>query len=781
MSRPIKNASIAKKLTWMNMFVSGAALLLACAAFIAYDMVTSRGTIVHNLSTQAQIIGSNSASALLFNDPQSAETTLSALRAAPDILSATIYTPDGQPFASYSRDRSDRIPAPPPLVSDQIEIHGIKSNEIVLVRSILFQGKPTGSVYIRSDMQELNRRLMRYAGIAGVVLVASLLAALFVSSIFRRSVAKPIADLAQVAGIVSHDKNYSVRATPIPDHGELSILIDAFNEMLTQIDQNERDLRNAHDELEQRVRERTAQLQAAKDEVEAFSNNVLRAKDELERASKFKDQFLSTMSHELRTPLNAVLGFSDLLTEERYGTLNDRQRRYVNHIHTGGAHLLRLINDILDLSKIEAGRLQLAVENVSVSRCFAEALDTLRPLADKKSQTFVQHPSQDLNVRADPTRFKQILMNLVGNAIKFTPEKGKIELAAERIGEFVHIEVRDSGPGIPPAEQKRIFEAFYRLSHSNTAPEGTGLGLAITQRLVELHGGELSIESQPGSGSSFFFTLPIVAAVSPERSQTASPEQKASEPARILVVEDDPLAAHLIKLHLVSVGYEVLLCDSPKRAVEMAAELQPAAITMDIVMQPINGWELLLSLKRDPRTSRIPVIVITIVDQPSTGVLLGADEYIVKPIEKPILLAAIERCLNQRPNIRSARPILVVEDDTPTREFLTELLSKNGYIVSTASDGEEARTQIAGSVPELVILDLTLPKVSGFQLLAEWSVDPRLADLPVFVLTSKDLTEEEKEFIRTKTGALFQKQEPWQEGLVRQLRRAVIPVLAEKS
>ena len=779
MPRPTQNASIAKKLTWMNMFVSGAALVLACASFIAYDMVTFRQAVVRNLSTQAQIIGSNSASALLFDDPQAAETTLSALSAAPDVLSAVIYTPDGQPLATYSRDKNDRIPVAPALAPGQLEVHGIRSNEILLVRSIVFKGRATGTVYIRSDLEALNRRLMRYAGIAGVVLLASLLAALLVSSIFRRSITKPIADLVEVAGVVAHDKDYSVRATPIPRLGELSILIDAFNEMLTQIDQSERDLRNAHDGLEHRVQERTAELQAAKDEVEAFSQTVLRAKEELERASKFKDQFLSTMSHELRTPLNAVLGFSDLLTEERYGPLNDRQRRYINHIHTGGTHLLRLINDILDLSKIEAGRLHLAIEDVPVSRCFAEALDTLRPLAEKKAQTFVQHPTQNLCVRADATRFKQILMNLVGNAIKFTPEHGTIELAAKQMGAFVRVEVRDSGPGIPLAEQKRIFEAFYRLSHSNKAPEGTGLGLAITQRLVQLHGGELSIESEAGAGSSFFFTLPVVVAASTEKSQIALPQHKSGELPRILVVEDDPAAAHLIKLHLISVGYDVLSCDRPNRAVEMAAEMQPAAITMDIVMKPINGWELLLNLKTDPRTSRIPVIVITILDQPTTGVLLGADEYIIKPVEKPVLLAAIDRCLNQTPRLRTARPILVVEDDTPTREFLTELLSKNGYLVRTASDGEEARSQIAASVPELVILDLNLPKVSGFQLLAEWSVDSRLSDLPVFVLTSKDLTEGEKEYIRAKTGALFQKQEPWQEALVKQLRRAVLPVLAE--
>jgi PAS domain S-box-containing protein len=507
---------------------------------------------------------------------------------------------------------------------------------------------------------------------------------------------------------------------------------------------------------------------------------LVRAKEEAERSSRFKDQFLSTMSHELRTPLNAVLGFSDLLTEERYGPLNDRQRRYVNHIHAGGKHLLRLINDILDLSRIEAGRLQLALENVSVGVSFAEALDALRPLADKKNHTMTQEASPGLMVRADSTRFRQVLMNLLGNAIKFTPEGGKIELAAERAGHVARVEVRDSGPGIPAEEQKRIFEAFYRLRQSGDATEGTGLGLAITERLVELHGGHLALESELGSGSCFHFTLPLAPRAEERESRTAGARNPPAGPARVLVLEDDPVAAHLLESHLVSSGYDVSVCTEPGRALEMAAELEPHAITLDIIMKPTSGWGLLLNLKSDPRTERIPVVVVSVVDQPATGALLGADEYIVKPVEKAALVAAVERCLVRQGCARQMRPILVVDDDAPTREFIAELLVKQGFVVGTASGAAEARARVASSLPELVILDLIMPEVSGLQLLSEWRQDARTADLPVFVLTSKDLTFEESEYLQKHSEALFRKHEPWQEALLKQLNRALAPAV-EKS
>jgi PAS domain S-box-containing protein len=507
---------------------------------------------------------------------------------------------------------------------------------------------------------------------------------------------------------------------------------------------------------------------------------LVRAKEQAERTSQFKDQFLSTMSHELRTPLNAVLGFSDLLADERYGPLTEKQRRYVNHIHTGGKHLLSLISDILDLSKIEAGRMELALESLSVQFAFAEVLSVMQPLADKKSQQLSANVEPGLAVRADSTRFKQVLMNLLGNAVKFTPTGGRIELAARLFDARVRVEVRDSGPGIPPEEQQRIFEAFYRLREFGKKSEGTGLGLAITQRLVELHGGQLGLDSQLGQGSCFHFTLPTAPSLTETLARKIEIATISTAPARVLVIEDDRITAQLIQSQLVSAGYHVTLCEEPQRALEIAAQLQPSAITLDIVMKPKNGWEVLVQLKRDPRTAGIPLIVVSIVDQPSMGTLLGADEYLVKPVDKTTLLGAIARHARSRSGAKPGQPILIVEDDTPTREFIAEMLGAQGYVVATAADGAEARAQVAASLPELVILDMMLPQVSGFELLGEWRASLRTAALPVFVLTSKDLSQEEQQYLRTHSEVLLRKQQPWHEGLVKQLERVITPRPAEK-
>ena len=325
----------------------------------------------------------------------------------------------------------------------------------------------------------------------------------------------------------------------------------------------------------------------------------------------------------------------------------------------------------------------MAIENVPVERSLREVLDAVRPLAEKKSQSLSYEAESKLAVRADSTRLRQVLINLAGNAIKFTPDGGKIKLCGRLVDGKVRFEVLDDGPGIPPEEKKRIFEAFYRLRRSGNTQEGTGLGLAITQRLVELHGAELALESQAGQGSCFYFSLPFVRYSRMCRAARPVPKREGGIP-RIFVIEDDPAAAQLIQSQLAAFGYEPFVCEELSRAVEIAAELLPDAITLDLVMKPTNGWELLLQLKNEPRTANIPVVVVSIVDQPALGTTLGADEYLIKPVEQSALCAAIERCLAARDGLKLARPVLVVEDDGPTREVISEMLTTQGYNIATA-------------------------------------------------------------------------------------------------
>src|SRR5712672_466142 len=539
-----RDSSITKRLTRMNILVSGAGLLTSCAAFVAYDLMSFRDAMVHNLSIQAQIAGSNSVSALLFDDPQAAENTLSALKAAPNVVSAGIYTPAGKSFAMYWRDGDAQELALPPISTGQIEAHWFKDGQLVLVRKIVFQRKPSGTVFIRSDLREMSHRLKRYAGIAAMVLFASLIAALLVASVFQRAVAEPIVHLAELAGVVSRDRDYSVRATSTGNRDEPDILIRAFNEMLGQIQQREEALQEVHRELEQRVQARTVQLGDANKELELRNREV-------ERATRLKSRFLASMSHELRTPLNAIVGFSDLLAEGVPGELNLKQKRFVNHIKQGSAHLLQLINDILDLSKIEAGQLELHCEGFQVNDALPEVLSTIRPLAMAKNIQVLHKLDADFPVYADRVRFKQILYNLLSNAVKFTPKGGQISIECVENGDFICISVTDTGIGIRAEDQGIIFEEFRQVEGGkDSTQEGTGLGLAITKRLVEQQGGKISLASELGKGSRFTFTLPAGAKAKTKTSAThaasAAPQRTVAAEGRIkplVLIVDDELPA----------------------------------------------------------------------------------------------------------------------------------------------------------------------------------------------------------------------------------------------
>jgi len=467
----------------MNMLVSGAALLLACTAFVTYDLVTFRESMVRSLSVQAQIIGSNSVSALLFKDPQAAESTLSALKVAPNILSAGIYTPDSRLFATHSRDGSSQAVPLPSIPAGQTEVHWFKDRQIVLFRSIEFQGKTAGTVYILSDLQEMSDRLKRYAGIVAAVLLTSLLAALLVSSISRRAIAEPIVCLAETARIVSREKNYSVRTPPTGNQDEVGILIEAFNEMLAEIQERDGALLKAHDELEQRVQERTAALEEVNKELEAFTYSV---------------------SHDLRAPLRHIDGFSRILMEDHGAHLTVEAQRLLGRIRDGARQMGCLVDDLLNLSRL--GRREIVTVVTSLEALLKEVLAELKPTLGNREIEF-QIAALPF-VSCDAGLMKQVFANLLSNAVKYTRPRERAVIEVGQILQDGHevVYVRDNGVGFNMKYADKLFGVFQRL-HRQEDFEGTGVGLATIHRIIHKHSGRVWAESQLDKGATFYFTL----------------------------------------------------------------------------------------------------------------------------------------------------------------------------------------------------------------------------------------------------------------------------------
>lgn len=954
----IHNYSISKKLTWMNVLVSGAALLLACGGFCAYDLYSFRAALVENVSTQAEIIGDNTVSALLFDDPHSAEKTLSALSANRHLTYAQIYTRDGRPFAAYWRDRAGAAQVLPVISSGQIQSFWFRDNQLGLARSIVFQGKPTGTVYIRSDLGAMNDRFKSYALIVFAVLFVSLLAALlvgvtingfmgslyskletgdrfmnlsldmfcvagfdgffkslnpswqktlgfttealsqkpyieFIHSDDRQAALVEAERLRNGEAVIGSETRYLCKdgsykwllwnAVSVPEHQAIYAVArdmterKRVEEVLQESEERHRKLfdNNPHptwvfdletlqflavnaaavstygysrDEflamtikdirppedipaLLETVRalgdknesngtwrhvlkdgtvietENTSYIltflgraarvvvvvdvtQKKRAEAErdqfmdrlAASNRELELRNrEVERATQMKSKFLASMSHELRTPLNAIVGFSDLLAEGTPGQLNDKQKRFVNHIKQGSAHLLQLINDILDLSKIEAGQLELRHDEFLGKDALPEVLSTIHPLALTKNIQLQQKVESNSVIKADRVRFKQILYNLLSNAVKFTPKGGVVNIECVDVLDFVRVSVTDTGIGIRPEDQKIVFEEFRQVEGSSArAQEGTGLGLAITKRLVEQQGGQISVESEPGKGSRFTFTLPAAESKSKLHARTkpvsASPAEVSDSAVSdrlvplVLIVDDEPSARELLASYL-EPEYRVAMAASGDEAIAKAQQLKPDAITLDVMMPGSNGFETLATLRKFRETANIPVIILSIVDQKQVGFALGAADYLIKPVRRPALLEAIRR--NVPSPLGKDSSILLVDDDPKALELLAETLRSAGYETQSVQSGARALEVLANQVVGAILLDLLMPGMDGFQVIRHVRQEPTLRELPIIVMTAKNLSKEETALLHRETQGLLQKDGSWKEQLLAEVGRVV--------
>jgi len=515
------------------------------------------------------------------------------------------------------------------------------------------------------------------------------------------------------------------------------------------------------------------------------------ARDAAEQNTRAKSAFLANMSHELRTPMNAIIGYSEMIEEEMEEEELESFLPDVRKIKGAGKHLLALINDILDLSKIEAGRMDLFLERFDLKEMLEESAATVQPLMSARELSFVSHFAEGLGVvRADLTKLRQALFNLLSNAAKFT-HSGEVTLSAEREERdgtpWIRIKVQDSGIGIAPEKLADVFEEFTQADLTTTREYGgTGLGLTISRRFCQMMGGDITVVSTPGEGSTFTIEIPAVvdaleaARISAEKIADtvvdAPTEAKASlktgaEPDGdlVLVIEDDPNARELLARTLKKDGYAVAEAADGDTGLAMAAKLRPAVITLDVMMPGVDGWAVLRSLKADPALRDIPVVMVSMIADKGMGKALGAVDYLVKPVDKSILLRSVGRYAHG-----DSGDILVVEDDGPTRELMRRSLKQLKLTVREAENGQQALDRIAESVPDLVLLDLMMPVMDGFEFLSRLRAGgDRSAQIPVIVLTAKVLNEAERRLLSESALEVLSKEEDGLSSVAGEIRKAL--------
>jgi signal transduction histidine kinase/DNA-binding response OmpR family regulator len=598
----------------------------------------------------------------------------------------------------------------------------------------------------------------------GLLALFSLLA-LGAIALFSQRLTHPIESLVTgTRAIAAGDLSVKIPAT---SNDEFGLLATSFNQMTADLAAARQRQEEWSQILERTVAQRTADLARASVEAQA-------ARLAAENANQAKNTFLANMSHELRTPLNSIINFIGFVVDGVFGPLTAEQHKFLSAALTSSEHLLGLINDILDLSKIDAGKLEFFPEPVPLVELLPAVLDSVAGLVgDKPLKLSLDMPPTLPTVRADPARMRQILLNLLSNAIKFS-EKGSITLKAQVGVDEVVLSVSDTGIGITPEDQARIFAEFEQLDNSNTRRAGgMGLGLAISKRLVELQGGQMWVESEPGVGSTFYFSVPCMGTAVTEMPTQPAPVKAQAGPLRghgpvVLVVDDDPDMGQIVEQHLAPHGYQVIQHETGNGVVELAQQWRPDLILLDVLMPTKDGWQVLYELKANPETAAIPVVMCSGLQEQRLAFHLGADDYTPKPIRADALLAAVGRVAPDRGTA------VVIDDDPNALEIIKQHLAQQaGFRVILANGGEEGWAAIQREQPDVVILDLTMPEVDGFEVLRRIRTTPATQNLPVVVVTARELSAEERRILNERVQVLFTKDQLSAEELVARVQQQV--------
>lgn len=739
MIQKLKHYSIKAKLMLIIMAASGTALLMACTAFITYDLFSLRQNLVRELDIAARFLGSACDAMISFGRADEATDALKTFSDQPEVVMAAIYSANGV-FAFYpSNSHTAKIVPSGPGEAG----HRFEGGFLHVTHDIMSGGEKIGAIYVRSNMSHAKAMPFRYLGIAGLVMIAASLSALWVSSILQKEISQPLNELLRVSESVGSKQDYSMRAAKETED-EVGKLVDGFNSMLSQVQARDTALQRAQEDLERKVDERTKDLQLEIIERQNTQEALERAKELAESASRAKSEFLAVMSHEIRTPMNGVIGMTSLLSET---TLDADQREFVETIRLSGESLMVIINDILDFSKIEAGKMDLEEHPFELRSCIEECLDLFMPKATQRGIELVYSIAEDVpgRVIGDVTRIRQVTANLLGNAIKFT-ERGEIEVTVRNAPSsaippkgkrLLQIDIRDTGIGIPENKLGRLFLAFSQVDSSTSRRYGgTGLGLAISKRLCGLMGGTISVSSREGVGSTFSFTVGVTDTVQSAPSRVPNTgNTKDLKNRTLLFADDNPTNLRIVERYARLWGMRFVGMPGGQEAVRFLEGTTPVdAALLDVAMPETSGVEVAQRLRQLPHRRQVPILFLATGGGASElrnkAEKLDVASILQKPIKPSPLRAALDEVLGEDPSPNTseapaldgeqgishhARPlsILLAEDNAINQLVAKQLLQRLGYRPDMVANGNEAIRVLGERNYDVVLMDVQMPEMNG--------------------------------------------------------------------